>query len=56
MRDLERQRLGLVARSHEQRQQLIEYGTTAGEALARMRLVAVLARGAAFIRRLRKHF
>jgi methylglyoxal synthase len=56
MRNLERQRVELVARSHEQRQQLIEYGSAARDALARMRLVALLARGTVFMRRLRKHF
>jgi hypothetical protein len=56
MQNLERQRLGLVARAHAQRQQLIEYGVAAREAVQRMRLFMLLARGAALVQRFRSHF
>ena len=56
MRRLEQRRMSLVAESHLQRQQLIEYGRSAEEAVRRFRLIVLAARGAAFAARLWNRF
>ena len=51
---LERLREDLAVRSRAQRQQIIAYGVSAGEALQRMRLLVLAARIAARVRRFRE--
>lgn len=56
MRQLEQRRLALVAQSNHERDQLMAFGARAGDALGRLRTLLLVARAAAYLRRLRRLF
>jgi uncharacterized membrane protein YqjE len=53
---LDGERVGLVARSHAQRQHLVECGHAARDALHQLRLLLIVARGAMYFQRLWNRF